>query len=94
MPSHKAGGNWGDVRASELCEQGRRADTEVNFVSLLLSHLRAARSSPSLIWPCPFPFSSPSEIRPYVLNPVRSLVPFSVQLHCFLALSLFGPHGN
>ena len=28
-------------RASELCEQGRRADTEVNFVSLLLSHLRA-----------------------------------------------------
>ena len=32
-------------RASELCEQGRRADTEVNFVSLLLSHLRALLSS-------------------------------------------------
>ena len=62
MPSHKAGGNWGDVRASErasgVCEQGRRADTEVNFVSLLLSHLRSRAPLPSLIWPCPFLFSS------------------------------------
>ena len=60
MPSHKAGGNWGDVRASELCEQGRRADTEVNFVSLLLSHLRAARSSSFPYLALSFPVLLPS----------------------------------
>ena len=91
MPSHKAGGNWGDVRASELCEQGRRADTEVNFVSLLLSHLRAL-----LFLPLSGPVlsRSPSEFRPYVLDPVHSSVPFSAQLDCLLALSLFGPLGT
>ena len=97
MPSHKAGGNWGDVVMSEkaseravLAGPAGRHGSELCFPVAVPS----ARAPLFLPLSCLVLSRSPSEFRPYVLDPGRSLVPFSAQLACLLALSLFGPLGT